>query len=312
MIYKKLNYKNLINEFEIFLAENNFDITDIAVNCNTNEKAEIFICILNIIGVSWNIDRPLLVDTKPVTKWGKNEEETCYRVKENNFVVNARKEYYENNNIPVIAFENIFKSIIDELTEISELPEQNNKKKKGFFPYAKKKKAITEDKPKEVTNEQSPPDCDYYEQSDNDLFDEASEPNKTNNIGNTTDTVDKNEEFNETDKTYAIDENNVTIKTVEITETQAENSSDEFKAVETSFVENRKTEKEKIFFPINNPFTVNSLDNRTFRITEQYLRQENINGYWIPCNNEWELSYIFYLYITKNSELQFLGGEIIE
>lgn len=310
--YKAMEYKNLITEFEVFLAENNFDLTDISVNCNTNEKAEIYICILDIMGASWNVDRPLLINGTPVTKWEKNKEDTCYRVKDNDFVVNARKEYYENNNIPVIAFEDIFKSIIDELTEIPELSEQNNKKKKGLFSYAKKKKAITENTPREIVKKEITSDNNLEQRSDLPADENLSDVDNTEDAESITDDIDNSEEINESDKTDVYVDNDETVEPVESAESQVENDYYEDMPVEEDVEIDEKAEEEKVFFLINKPFIVGSLDNRIFRITEQYLRQENINGYWIPCNNEWELSYILYLYATKSSELQFLGGDTLE
>lgn len=143
-----LNYEILKVDFNEYLTDNNLRETDIAIHCDTQEKAEILINVFNLMGKAWSANAPLLLvneNNRAVTRWNKEKSETCYRIKETEpqFVAKGNINFYQNrNDVMIVEFTDLFSSIVDELTETAEIPQETEKTKKKFGLFSSKKEAV--------------------------------------------------------------------------------------------------------------------------------------------------------------------------
>ena len=134
----------LKGEYYSYLNINGYYEPDIAIHCDTNEKAEILMALYFVLGKKWGVN-PIFIEKENrfVTRWKRNKTDTCYRINEedDSCLVNGSKAYYEKkNNVVVVEFNDIFKSVINELTEKPEdyYQTDNKKKKKSLFGGKKK------------------------------------------------------------------------------------------------------------------------------------------------------------------------------
>ncbi len=132
----------LKGEYYKYLTLNGYYEPDIAILCDTQEKAEILMAMYYVLGKKWGVN-PIFLENENrfVTRWKKNKTDTCYRIstEDDSCLVNASKAYYEKkNNVVVVNFNEIFKSVVNELTENPEDYYETNTKKKSLFGNKKK------------------------------------------------------------------------------------------------------------------------------------------------------------------------------
>lgn len=138
----------LKGEYYKYLNLNGYYEPDIAIHCDTQEKAEILMTMYYVIGKKWGVN-PIFLEkeNRLVTRWNKNKTDTCYRIsaEDDSCLVNGSKAYYEKkNNVVVVNFNEIFKSVVNELKENPEDYYETNTKKRSLF--GNKKKEIIQSK----------------------------------------------------------------------------------------------------------------------------------------------------------------------
>lgn len=132
----------LKSEYYNYFNLNGYYEPDIAIHCDTQEKAEILMAMYYVLGKKWGVN-PIFIEKENrfVTRWKKNKTDTCYRIspEDDSCLVNGSKAYYENkDNVVVVNFNEIFKSVVNELTENPEDYYETNTKKKSLFGNKKK------------------------------------------------------------------------------------------------------------------------------------------------------------------------------
>lgn len=162
----------LKGEYYSYLNINCYYEPDIAIHCDTNEKAKILMALYFVLGKKWGVN-PIFLEKENrfVTRWKKNKTDTCYRINEedDSCLVNGSKTYYEKkNNVVVVEFNDIFKSVINELTEKPEdyYETDNKKKKKSLFGSKKKEPKpvkINSSVEEKIINEVLPDNNSYVE-----------------------------------------------------------------------------------------------------------------------------------------------------
>lgn len=176
----------LKSEYYNYLNLNGYYEPDIAIHCDTQEKAEILMAMYYVLGKKWGVN-PIFLEKENrfVTRWKKNRTDTCYRIstEDDSCLVNGSKAYYENkNNVVVVNFNEIFKSVVNELTENPEDYYETNTKKKSLF--GNKKKEIIPSKSKssveeKIINEVLPDNNSSVETDDSNIeFEETSSTRK--------------------------------------------------------------------------------------------------------------------------------------
>ena len=270
-----MNYEILKADFNEYLTDNNLRETDIAIHCDTQEKAEILINVFNLMRKAWSANAPLLLvneNNRPVTRWNKEKSATCYRVKETEpqFIAKGNINFYQNrNDVIIVEFTDLFPSIVNELTETAEIPQETEKTKKKFGLFSSKKEevVITDiDKAEKILEEQG------YEVHNIDVTESAESSTFNPNQSNT----------NPEDYLYlGSDETNVKEEVNKVLEKTQLNE------------ENVANSKITDFIPEYTPFTVEGLSNRRFMFNDLGIREEEkLPDFWVKCDCEWELSYI--------------------
>lgn len=255
-----MNYEILKVDFNEYLTDNNLLETDIAIHCDTQEKAEILINVFNLMGKAWSANAPLLLvneNNRPVTRWNKEKSATCYRVKETEpqFIAKGNMNFYQNrNDVMIVEFTDLFPSIVNELTETAETIQETEKPKKKFGLFSSKKEevVITDiDKAEKILEEQG------YEVHNIDVT-ESAESNT----------------FNLNQAEY-----NQNSETDETKEDEIHSANPIYKITDV--------------IPQFTPFTVDGLNNRRFMFNDLGIREEEkMPDFWVRCDCEWELSYI--------------------
>ena len=321
-----MDFKILNDEFNTFLENNDLGESDIAIHCDTMEKAEILISLFYTQGREWGPTAPLYIEKENrfATRWSNNKEETCYRINETNdkTVVRGNKAFYERKGVLIVEFTDIFVSVKDSLSEMpnntdnsdtAEVPQK--KKKKSLFGFGKKEEPVERVEP-EVSNQEQT----FIENEDvNDTAPISSSEFVEQEKSETEDTSFENQEA----ENPAYEDNTVTneYSAENYVEPVFENENEELIDSEPDETISQETEqyvqKEPIEdtrsrigidLPINKPFIVKNipqLSGKIFKLDENLIRYERIlDDLWVQCDKEWELAYI----ITHSESVMVVGS----
>lgn len=142
----------MLDSYFNYLEKNRLIEPDIAIHCDTREKAEYLIAMYAASGKAWSSTSPLITnENEYVTRWGKDKEATCYRVNESDYkyLFKSIANVYEKKGVIVIEFQDLFPFI--SLTEQPIVEDESNKKKNKSKLFGKKKTSNTEE-----TNDNQP------------------------------------------------------------------------------------------------------------------------------------------------------------
>ncbi len=326
-----MDFKILNDEFNTFLENNDLGESDIAIHCDTMEKAEILISLFYTQGREWGPTAPLYIEKENrfATRWSNNKEETCYRINETNdkTVVRGNKAFYERKGVLIVEFTDIFASVKDSLSEKPNNTDNSDtaevtqkKKKKSLFGFGKKEEPVERVEPEVSNQEQTFTDTEtvsntapipssetsFVEQERSEPEDisfenqeaenPACEDNAVTNEYRAEDYVEPVELFSGNEDEELIDSEPDEIISREVEQ-----------YVQKEPIENTRL-KIGIDLPINKPFIVKNipqLSGKIFKLDENLIRYERIlDDLWVQCDKEWELAYI----ITHSESIMVVGS----
>lgn len=289
----------MLDSYFNYLESNRLIEPDIAIHCDTREKAEYLISMYAASGKAWSSTSPLIVNNNEyVTRWGKDKEATCYRVNESdyNFLFKSISSVYEKKGVIVLDFQELFPYI--ELTEQPVVEEETNKKKNKSKLFGKKKSFNNEDTSTDANDKSEINDThiknlsvptnesNYAIDDENDSIRFNNEKINKNSIAQKAD--DENEIIN-------VRKNEISkpdIKEQVIESSSKHNTSEEpkqdisaqpEKEKPSSNVKNKgdtvKNEFNSISLPIMKNFKINDV---TYRLNDSLICEKYFGMYWYP------------------------------
>lgn len=322
-----MDFKILNDEFNTFLENNDLGESDIAIHCDSMEKAEILISLFYTQGREWGPTAPLYIEKENrfATRWSNNKEETCYRINETNdkMVVRGNKAFYERKGVLIVEFTDIFASVKDSLSEMPNYTDNSDtevtqkKKKKGLFGFGKKEEPVERVEPEASNQEQtfidtetvndtapiSSSDTSFVEQEKPEPEDISFENQEAENPAYEDNTVTNEYSAENFVEPFSGNEDEELIDSEpdEIISQEAE------QYVQKEPIEDTHS-RIGIDLPINKPFIVKSipqLSGKIFKLDENLIRYERIlDDLWVQCDKEWELAYI----ITHPESVMVVGS----
>lgn len=304
----------MLDSYFNYLEKNRLIEPDIAIHCDTREKAEYLIAMYAASGKAWSSTSPLITnENEYVTRWGKDKEATCYRVNESDYkyLFKSIANVYEKKGVIVIEFQDLFPFI--SLTEQPIIEDESNKKKNKSKLFGKKKtlnveetndnQPVKNDEDLNVQNHSLPNESIITDDKTN--FDESQENN------NALITDEKNIDIN---KTVIMPESNkADIKTF-IDDSPKQKNKDEPKQnidilpVKEDKFSNSKNKgsivKDK-FDSVNLPIMKNfKINDDMYRLNNSLICEKCYGAYWYPILNIEK--YISILNHMKNGDVKYV------
>lgn len=304
----------MLDSYFNYLEKNRLVEPDIAIHCDTREKAEYLIAMYAASGKAWSSTSPLITnENEYVTRWGKDKEATCYRVNESDYkyLFKSIANVYEKKGVIVLEFQDLFPFV--SLTEQPIVEDEPNKKKNKSKLFGKKKTSNAEetndnqlvenDKDSNVQNKSLPDKSNIIKDEAN--FDESQENN------NTLKTDEKNIDIN---KTIIMPESNKEdIKTF-IDDSPKQKNNDEpkqnidilqVKEDQFSISENKGTIVKNEFDSVNLPIMKNfKINDDMYRLNDSLICEKCCKAYWYPVLDIEK--YISILNHMKNGDVKYV------